>query len=475
MARASSLIFLCLIAQGVALNRIAHEARLDSDTPLYKSECWKKRPVASLVQAEQAKVPGAGLEAFEPFSTVLKDGFYKVACVKDYMYNFGDKFGDGKFAYAVQDVSNVSIVHYGDHVFKEDRSPMTPTTCFEFCRTVPDMSFFGLTNGRTCYCTPYYQAMASDSSQCDVVCDGDNTQMCGGKTKSDIYEMHMCSSTQADLVSMVDQAKAFAAEMDALAKNATEASGVMQSSASRMKTIFGQAGDPGAADLMVKATQFAGELDHAAEAVTAVAEAMKAKIGEAEVLAGSEVSAQATAFGSSTSVTQAERIVEALDSHMASGADLMQELSKLLTLAVPPVSDSSSSSQYYPAMYFVDKEYSKVPSTCVGDAVAKPIASLDMDGCAFACNAQVQECVGFSYFDGPTPLCFLFSKLEKLQYYTGCDSPPAFLQNTRNKDAPFDSYCMAKFSKFDGTTLKPDPSHKCAICLEEASKADRCY
>merc|ERR1719482_2594269 len=107
-----------------------------------------------------------------PFVKVLKDGFHPVDCVKDAMYEHGDKFGDNKFQYKMQDVSNSSIVHYSDIVPKEDREKMTPSVCFEFCRGIPDMGFFGISNGRDCYCENYYKKMASDSSNCDSVCEG---------------------------------------------------------------------------------------------------------------------------------------------------------------------------------------------------------------------------------------------------------------------------------------------------------------
>jgi len=82
-----------------------------------------------------------------------------VDCVKDYMYYRGDKFGDNKHDYKLANTSAVSIVHYEAFVAKEDRVEMTQKVCFEFCRTVPNMGFFGIVNGRGCYCTPYFQAM----------------------------------------------------------------------------------------------------------------------------------------------------------------------------------------------------------------------------------------------------------------------------------------------------------------------------
>jgi len=147
---------------------------------------------------QEDNVPGAGIagiKTFKPFQTILKDGFRQVDCVKDQMYSDGDKFGDNKYDYKAS--SKVSIVHYDAHVAKEDREEMTQKVCFKFCRTVPNMGFFGLTNGRHCYCAPYYKAMASDSSQCDATCPGDSTLMCGGKSKSSIFTMHMCASTKS--------------------------------------------------------------------------------------------------------------------------------------------------------------------------------------------------------------------------------------------------------------------------------------
>merc|ERR1719359_488481 len=86
--------------------------------------------------------------------------------------SLGDKHGDGKFEYAAQNV-RVSIVWYDRIVPKEDRSAMTPEVCFNFCRTVPDALFFGISEGRNCYCTPYFKREAGDSSQCDAVCEGE--------------------------------------------------------------------------------------------------------------------------------------------------------------------------------------------------------------------------------------------------------------------------------------------------------------
>merc|ERR1719199_2177403 len=155
------------------------------------------------------------------------------------MFYRGDKFGDNKHDYKLESVSNVSIVHYDAFVAREDKAPMTQKICFEFCRTVPDMGFFGIVNGRSCYCTPYYKPMESDSSQCDSVCEGDSTVMCGGKSKSTVFAMHMCASTEADLKQSSGKASALKSTMDAKVSRAKGLSADMQKGAEALQKSFG--------------------------------------------------------------------------------------------------------------------------------------------------------------------------------------------------------------------------------------------
>merc|ERR1719316_1393780 len=83
---------------------------------------------------------------------------------------------------------------------------MTHQVCFNFCRTVPDMKFFGLIYGRDCYCTPFFKQDPGDSSGCDAVCEGDSTQMCGGMAKSGIFAMHLCANTAEEIKGAIEKA-----------------------------------------------------------------------------------------------------------------------------------------------------------------------------------------------------------------------------------------------------------------------------
>jgi hypothetical protein len=430
----------------------------------YKNDCWKKRaiPVVDGAASFLQYTPGAGIKEFKPYETVLKDGFTEVDCIQDYMVSAGDKFGINKLNYKLADVSNVSIVHYRDVVKKEDQEKMTQKVCFEFCRTVPNMGFFGLQNNK-CYCAPYYLADAGDSSMCDQACAGDATLMCGGNSKSSVFAMHNCDNTEAQLTASDTKATSLASDMKAKVKIAKGLSEDMQKAGAAGEAKFGTQGDAVAAGLMMSAKVAAGKLVHQAEKVDTLAGELDEHSKNAKGIKD---------FKDPAEVTEAEELMASIDKSIAESTEETSKLDKLTKLASPEPDKEGSAIEYFPIMHFVDKKYESVPSTCGGDMVNGPIVGESPDGCASACNANFQTCVGFSYFgDGTEKLCFLFSKLETAFYYTGCDKA-MFLQG--KAEIPSVT-CYAKLSRFEGTSLAPDPSGKNKQALRKATKANRCY
>lgn len=142
--------------------------------------------------------PGAGrdLEKVKEVAGAKSytDAYFHVKCMTDDMAKFGDAHSTThKLQYAKwANHANVSVVRYTTVVPKADQQKMTREVCYGFCRSIPDMQFFGITNGRDCYCSPYFKQGAGDSSDCDAPCDGDNSQTCGGKSKSDVFQLHTC-------------------------------------------------------------------------------------------------------------------------------------------------------------------------------------------------------------------------------------------------------------------------------------------
>lgn len=462
---------------------LGHESMVTVPMRLYRRDCGRTGHPSALMQVD-ASGPGAGMEAVTPFQEVMKDGFYEVDCVKDYMHEHGDKFGDGKFAYELGDKAGVSIVHYSMVVKTEDQEPMTPDVCFKFCRTVPDMLFFGLTHGRDCYCAPYFKAMAGDSSDCDAVCEGDNTVVCGGMSKSSIYQMHACSDAKENVAAAAAKLTAVEEELSKSAAAAKHAQEVLDASAADLQAAFGKVGDSAATDLLQSAKVFAGRIQEKYDASSKLDLAALSTEATATASGGDVDSFEATAA--------AEDLTARIETAVAKGETFVEELEALTAKAAPEEGSNASASLYYPVMYFVDKDFKDVPSTCGGTSVGEPSYGT-FSTCASSCDAAVGTCVGFSFIakeiapsndlPGSEGLCFLFSKLLSATYYTGCGGGANFLQkghlrmhgSQKRTTAAVDTKCVAKFEDFEGTTLKPDASGKCEKCLESLTKADRCF
>lgn len=452
----------------------------------HPEDCGQKRSVYSFAQS---KVPGAGLAKFEPFQEVLKDGFFVAGCMKDYLYEHGDKFGNNKHSYEMGGSSNVSMVHYTEVVPKEDQKSMTPGVCFDFCRTAPDMGFFGISNGRDCYCMPFFQEMASDNSMCDAVCEGDTTQMCGAKGKSSVFAMHSCADTAAVLADSASKASAVADEVGPAAKETTGVGEGMQEAGDTLQKAFGAAGDPVAAALFQEAKVFAGELIHAADAAAISTEPLHKLADEAKAMEKADLKNHEQA-------ATAEKLVKDMDAATAVAEANNEVRGELHDLAQRGHDETGRIGQYYPLMYFVDKKFEDVPSTCGGDHDKRAIFGGSADNCAAACDAEGENsCVGFSYYPG---LCFLFQKFTSVQYYTECkgasagdqkedekkeflqvSAPPAPAAADRGKGSDADVQCFAKLQHFEGVNMNPDGASckagKDKMCLKKANKAERCF
>jgi len=352
---------------------------------------------------------------------------------------------------------------------------MTHDVCFEFCRTLANMTYFGITKGRECYCMAFYEAMSDDSSICDVVCDGDQSTMCGGTTKSNIFGMHSCGSTATDLTGSKGALSQSSTTLTTLEGKVSTASKNMQSAAAAWQTLLDTAGASGASKLMLSAKVFAGDLEKAAGAAKEITSGVGKLESDADGMSGSD-------FKDSATLKKAEKLLSGMDKTAAKADEAAEGLNKLLAEAAPDAKGSKNASKaYYSIMYFVDKEFESLPSTCSGEVSKKPLLG-SMDACAQACDADVQNCVGFSYFPAAGELtkgglCFLMSKFTTVKYWAGCAKKTLFLQHSAATAPKVDASavkCVAKLSQFEGISLKPDKSGKCSLCLNEAEKADRC-
>merc|ERR1719313_1211514 len=375
-------------------------------------------------------------EVLEPYFKVFKDGYSFVTCAKDDMFDFGDKYGDNKDQYK-QNELNVSIVLYKEIVLKEKQKPMTPKVCFDFCRTVPNMVYFGVRTGRDCYCMPFFTKAESESEACDYPCPGDPIQMCGGKTKSQLFEMHMCADTAGDLLYSAVNAEQELVYMYDTVFMTDKIAKWLDNTGQELKKLAGLGGDPGAADLAQLAIN---------EAVSLFDASTGWGVCKGQYVMLLDLYREAKPmykwdFSFAEEIQKAEDTIFMMD-------NLKQKLHWCAKRSECPIEDTypfyfefmsaldekdfqkkmdkynDALVGYYPALYSMNSLADPEMSSCTGTPVGKPM-SLPLSGCAEACNRQVTppfRCTAFQYFqiqdgDSLMPLCFLFREIKTIRKY----------------------------------------------------------
>merc|ERR1719379_1731106 len=243
--------------------------------------------VVALQEVHRDRQPGTGIDSSLHSEVVHADGYFHVRCVADEMNLKADLHSDNKFDYANK--ANVSIIRYKDTLDREKQVPMTPKACFNFCRTVPGMLFFGLIYGRECYCTPYFTpTTAKGNGVCDLPCEGDAASTCGGNGMSDMYEMHFCDDTAEKLDEQIAKAKNATMKTETLGEHVEEAGDSMEDAANEMMTAAAEGGDMATNDLGQQAKGSTSEVVHAANAADKAAAKLDEARGAAEELVGKD-------------------------------------------------------------------------------------------------------------------------------------------------------------------------------------------
>jgi len=426
------------------------------DNSFTRALFWSRPQTSFLQGGPSMAVPGSGVvqkladngrsetgtvtsaekwEEVDPFVKVFKDGWSLTGCFKDQMHEFGDMYGDNKdqFRHAS---TNVSIVKYKEVVLKEKQVAMTPKKCYEFCRTVPDMVFFGITGGRDCYCMPFYQPGASGSENCDLPCPGDPVMMCGGKEKSSIFEMHMCADTAGDLLYNSVKAEMelvyfydTAFMTDKLGKWLDEAGKLLQK-------VAGSVGDSGASDLGKEALTEAASLFDPRTGWGHCRGEYKMLLDlydEAKPLYDAD-------FTWAKNLQKAEDTIAQMDALRKKLHRCANEAEYPILAVYPFYYEFMASLDeeelqaktdkyidglvgFYPAIYMKDNFFPEEMSSCKGKLLGRP-KPIPLSSCAESCDqiTQPTRCAGFQFFqfmDGSRqiPLCFHFEEMEEVRTY----------------------------------------------------------
>ncbi|KAL2072576.1 hypothetical protein VTL71DRAFT_11919 [Oculimacula yallundae] len=77
---------------------------------------------------------------------------------------------------------------------QETTETMTVQTCLDFCNA-DGFEFAGLEYTKECYCSHFLSSIAQhlDDSACDLACQGNTTQICGGALKLTVYTITKAS------------------------------------------------------------------------------------------------------------------------------------------------------------------------------------------------------------------------------------------------------------------------------------------
>merc|ERR1719272_193475 len=102
--------------------------------------------------------------------------------------------------------------------------------------------------------------MPSNSEACDLVCPVGGLQMCGGKAKSSIFEMHMCQDTHGDLLFQAVNAEEMLVFFYDGAFMTGKLSNELQTNAEKVQEVAGEIGDADVTNLAQTAKVAAGEL-----------------------------------------------------------------------------------------------------------------------------------------------------------------------------------------------------------------------
>jgi len=212
----------------------------------------------------QAAGPSAGKDPLLPDSKaaqVRKDGYFMVNCMNDAMHEHADnQSSQGQKRYAAGKIG-VSVIWYHETVPKPDQESMDARKCFNFCRIQDRMGFFGLIHGRECYCTPYYRKQAGgEGDDCTLPCPGNQTEMCGGKKKSSMYQMHFCDDSAKDISKTKDSASVAVDDIQHLLDEYYTCQQNLQGRGDEGTSAFTSIGAGFASDYMQAAKVRAGEL-----------------------------------------------------------------------------------------------------------------------------------------------------------------------------------------------------------------------
>jgi len=324
--------------------------------------------------------------------------------------------------------------------------------------------------------------------------------MCGGKTRSSVFEMHSCDDTRSELEDIITKVEdAIFLKLQDLSDHVQEVADEALYDATEMQKVWGLAGGPDMSNFMQEAKVYSGELQKPAQEAAALVDKMQDPYDAASM----SLNRNLRDFDN---IKVAEDAIKALQEGLAAAEDITHTIKQNMRKAHPvslvgsgapeeeEYNATAAATQYYPIMYFAEDDYRTQfvvegssmwhhPTTCTGKLL-QIVFGASADDCAHSCDGLPGKCDGFQFMAFNDGMCFLFESILTVQQWTGCH------QNSNDgAQAPFDAQCMGKLSRLEGVGGIAPREDKileeaqgvrqgtggCAHCLKKMEKSDRCY
>jgi len=319
----------------------------------------------------EAGPEGSGGESGDP--AIIADGFSRFACLSD-------------------DSPAAVRIPYDDGNMR--RPQMSPTECFTFCRDKAGMRFFLIGHGRDCYCTEYIHDVTTGGGNCDLPCEGDYDEMCGGKVKASAFEMHMCGKS----ASRADAAAASAREEAAKAEEAATRGNTAHEAYEKLSTQW----QLGVCSKSAQVCDLAVHWEDAAQEVRDAAHRAEAAAEAAHKAADAVDAAKAAGFETAELATALEGAIDVANEDMRGAAVKGEVVTMALrTLAgplgqVPHVEDfdelfhtASTREEWHAVCNLEPQEGMKY--------VMEKNGTTGLGLCGDVCVAAGDDCVGFNF------------------------------------------------------------------------------
>lgn len=85
-----------------------------------------------------------------------------------------------------------------DEIVYDGSSAMSIEECFAFCSFKKAAHYFGVSEGKKCWCGSIWHGDKKGAKSCDSTCDGNDLQKCGGIDATSVYVMYDCTVDSAE-------------------------------------------------------------------------------------------------------------------------------------------------------------------------------------------------------------------------------------------------------------------------------------